>query len=135
MDRTKEYILMCEKAVEVQELWEPKEGDVYCHTDGLELTSVYLLKYIHTLKNYLSKTWWLLRQGQLQGMVKTNSYTGTLCLFNLFIKNKYDEGSTLANPQFHFKSMEQLWLAFVMKEEYNKIWNGKDWEIKNESYS
>jgi predicted Abi (CAAX) family protease len=26
-----------------------------------------------------------------------------------------------------FTSMEQLWLAFVMKEQYNKVWNGKDW--------
>lgn len=26
-----------------------------------------------------------------------------------------------------FTSMEQLWLAFVMKEKYNKVWNGKEW--------
>jgi len=26
-----------------------------------------------------------------------------------------------------FTSMEQLWLAFVMNEKYNKVWNGKDW--------
>ena len=24
---------------------------------------------------------------------------------------------------------EQLWLAFVMKEKYNKIWNGEDWDV------
>lgn len=24
-------------------------------------------------------------------------------------------------------TMEQLWLAFVMKEKYNKVWDGKDW--------
>ena len=24
-------------------------------------------------------------------------------------------------------SMEQLWLAFVMKEKYNKTWNGEEW--------
>jgi hypothetical protein len=28
-------------------------------------------------------------------------------------------------------SFNELWLAFVMKEKYNKIWNGKDW-VKNE---
>ena len=27
-------------------------------------------------------------------------------------------------------SMEQLWLAFVMKEKYQKVWDGNDW-IKN----
>ena len=26
-----------------------------------------------------------------------------------------------------FSSMEQLWLAFVMKEKYNKVWNGDEW--------
>jgi hypothetical protein len=25
------------------------------------------------------------------------------------------------------KTMEQLWLAFVMKEKYNKTWNGETW--------
>lgn len=27
----------------------------------------------------------------------------------------------------YFNSMEQLWLAFVMKEKHNKTWNGKEW--------
>jgi len=27
-------------------------------------------------------------------------------------------------------SMEQLWLAFVMKELYGKVWNGTDWIVK-----
>ena len=26
------------------------------------------------------------------------------------------------------KSFEQMWLAVVMKEKYNKIWNGTEWE-------
>ena len=25
-------------------------------------------------------------------------------------------------------SMEQLWLAFVMKEKFNKTWDGEKWE-------
>jgi len=27
----------------------------------------------------------------------------------------------------YFASMNQLWLAFVMKENHNKIWDGKAW--------
>ena len=46
---------------------------------------------------------WLPRQDQLQGMVE---YTVGVNKFN---------------------SMEQLWLAFVMSEKYNKKWDGKDW--------
>ena len=26
-----------------------------------------------------------------------------------------------------FSSAEQLWLAFVMKEKYGKVWNGEEW--------
>ena len=27
-----------------------------------------------------------------------------------------------------FDTLEKLWLAFVMKEVYNKVWNGENWE-------
>lgn len=27
-----------------------------------------------------------------------------------------------------FTSMEQLWLAFVIKEKYNKTWDGEQWQ-------
>ena len=30
-------------------------------------------------------------------------------------------------------SMEQLWLAFAMKEKYNKSWDGKDWIASKEN--
>jgi hypothetical protein len=30
------------------------------------------------------------------------------------------------SPQL--ESMEQIWLAFIMKEKNGKIWNGEDWE-------
>ena len=36
----------------------------------------------------------------------------------------------LKNEAIHRKyldSMEQLWLAFVMKEKYGKVWDGKSW--------
>lgn len=26
-----------------------------------------------------------------------------------------------------FTSMEQFWLALIMEEKYNKVWNGKNW--------
>jgi len=28
---------------------------------------------------------------------------------------------------YKFTSMEQLWLAFVMKEKHNKVWNSEEW--------
>jgi len=37
----------------------------------------------------------------------------------------YADGLNFYSEQF--TSMEQLWLAFVMKEKYGKVWDRKDW--------
>lgn len=37
----------------------------------------------------------------------------------------------MQNPfgkEWRFDSYEQLWLAFVMKEKYNKVWDGEKWQ-------
>jgi len=69
---------------------------------------------------------WLPRQDQLQEMVAPKEDVQHLLL------HFYNRVGALFNekdkPWLQFKSFEQLWLAFVMKEKYNKIWNGKDWE-------
>lgn len=62
------------------------------------------------------------RQDQLQEIML--SPANTLCsdiltmlrLFNVFVA---------VNSQL--TSMEQMWLAFVMKEKHNKVWNGEGW--------
>ncbi len=80
---------------------------------------------------------WLPRQEDLQKMVKIPrrqyvdgtetreqyclSYLVT-CLCGFFVENYY--------PKQYldiFTSMEQLWLAFVMKETHGKLWNGENW--------
>ena len=72
---------------------------------------------------------WLPRQDQLQEMVKQKTLLMSL--------KHFCDWSLLQDEEF-FKtqcdkvtSMEQLWLAFVMKEKYNKTWNGKEW-IEND---
>ena len=35
--------------------------------------------------------------------------------------------AVVAKELYPSASMEQLWLAFVMKEKYNKTWNGESW--------
>lgn len=82
---------------------------------------------------------WLPRQDQLQGMLLTSDVDFVELLEHFYwswaaykTDEKYpwreyiedeDKGKILAD----FASMEQLWLAFVMKEKFNKIWNGEDW--------
>jgi hypothetical protein len=97
MDTSETYVNMCEKAVEIQELSPSSE-----------------------MKNWWSPKdpgIWLPRQDQLQEMVGEkieNNYSITK-RFLRFIPG---------NPE---SSMEQLWLAFVMKEKFNKTWDGENW--------
>lgn len=68
---------------------------------------------------------WLPTQSQLQKMILNHGQhgynnSGILVGLSLFAeKNNLNE-----------VSMEQLWLAFLMSEKYNKKWNNEKWEVK-----
>jgi len=88
---------------------------------------------------------WLPRQDQLQEMVLLPPEDGfpegdnvlRLCWeFGLWVndpeviwdsKIEENEHESCRYSWPRFTSMEQLWLAFVMKEKYGKTWNGEDW--------
>ena len=68
---------------------------------------------------------WLPRQDQLQEMVGGGLENGFIdwqaWLENIYGLNYGDK----PNGHLHiFKTWEQLWLAFVMKEKYGKTWHG-----------
>lgn len=111
MDTSKTYIEMCKKAEEIQRLRPIVADDhdyFYCKVHGFGCD--------------LDKAVWLPRQDQLQEMLsigKSNTFTGLLAL-QLFIEDN-------AKYEMLDWSMEQLWLAFVMKSLYQKVWNGKEW--------
>ncbi len=106
MDNSKIYIKMCKKAEEIQELRKHGEHDYYGNTSN----------GIHRC--------WLPRQDQLQEMVWRENAQHTLLDFYNGAGGLFNEGQKY---WLQFISMEQLWLAFVMKEKYNKVWNGKEW--------
>lgn len=65
---------------------------------------------------------WLPRQDESQDMiVKVVDYETAAILESKFHK------FLVWLDEWDFISMEQLWLAFVMKEKYNKVWDGKEW--------
>lgn len=76
--------------------------------------------------------WWLPRQGQLQEMLLTplvDIFTLNYNFYNFIFK----QGEFIVTEcASQFGSMEQLWLAFVMKEKYNKIWDGEEWKQSKE---
>ena len=134
MDETPEYILKCQKArKELLDVWEPKSGD-YVYNDMKKEVRVLYFSDEHgdPPEKYTAGVFsmWLPRQDQLQEMIDWFKYTkldfcnGTNKAYKLML------WVTLESPGsywIHGNSMEQLWLAFVMKEKYNKVWNGEDW--------
>ncbi len=123
MDTSPQYIRMCEKATEIQEIVKPhttvsgafRDGDwVYCHT-------AYCLNDIRLANASRTDFIWLPRQDQLQEMCKEKDIG--MLLVDFFRWFEDEEYIWALN-----NTMEQLWLAYVMHEKYRKVWNGEDWE-------
>ena len=73
-------------------------------------------------------------QDQLQEMIWDNDWV-------VQQMRLYNESNALSNPPYddkeyqrrikywaQFKSWEQLWLAFIMSERYQKIWRNDEWK-------
>lgn len=116
MDRSPEYIKQCQKAKKIL-AHTPVEGDFYY--GGADGKTAYVF-----VGGYWVDDTWLPSQSDLQEMVD-NSGRVAKPLFYLVedIHDFYHDGNQ------GFDSMEKLWLAFVMKEKYGKIWAGEDWVI------
>jgi len=133
MDTSKEYIKMCEKAVEIHEIWKPARMDYTWAKDRGVRDVIVILPHKRSCI-------WLPRQDQLQEMFLDEqkdcfyvpSHDNRGCfhwLAEIMVKGIKcgDFGNNITYP-----SGEKLWLAFVMKEKYNKIWKGnKIWDSEN----
>jgi hypothetical protein len=147
MDTSKTYIQMCDKAKEIQEEWIPHGWD-YCYC--VQGKQVVVLSGYETDGGYYghgvdTDPWeenkpneiicsgssnihiYLPRQDQLQKMIKRGDavFFPYSLLWRLYRAISPDSKNNIYNP--NFTSMEQLWLAFVMKEKYNEVWNGEEW--------
>ncbi len=125
MDTTKKRILMCEEAEEIQRRWKPENGDCYIYKPTGNLGMVCLDNPV--FESETEHRIWLPRQDQLQGIYIGNNEDTLDRMFSLC--NSFTDKSYISHwkPWHFFTSMEQLWLAFVMREKYNKVWDGKDW--------
>lgn len=119
---TDKYILMCRQAKEIQEAWEPKEGDmtyVLLANQQLRL-SVADIEMVPIFNDYI----WLPHIEDLVEMMKKYGL------------NASAYGITVAHHEYLFSKQNSIfgvtykesWLCFVMHEIYNKSWNGEDWE-------
>lgn len=152
MDRTELYIKMAD-CPEIQENWGPSHGDYYYGNDSIsepdfpeyltdkQFYRVHLLVdfdseggWFHLEPEHIDKSrhTWLPRQDQLQEMVKDGNHMHLLAYkFALYFHGNLDplyqdlgvDNYTVDSDN----SMEQMWLAFVMKERYSKTWDGERW--------
>ncbi len=163
MDTSKQYIEICRKASEIQGAWKPGRGDWFVYTTnyGNKLTGdVGLICriipeiFIDDLENTASgmsveKAGWLPRLDQLWDLTHDGS-----CIKNNIVMLRYAEidNSFGLNYQQHLggypsddwgdwiylegNSREKVLMQYVMKEKFNKYWDGSnwiDWVIKKEN--
>jgi len=130
MDTSKEYIEMCGKATEIQKNIKVELGTFYFSKQSNEEYNNYVYSMFDRWdEEYNDDAVWLPRQDQLQEMLngigmskkaKFRYHNMIHILYTRYLSNK--SSVEIMDYWRQFKSMEQLWLAFVMIEKYNKIW-------------
>jgi len=157
MDKSEEYIKMCESAKEIQKSWQPDVGDWFLN-DYRETTG-FIEDVENQIWNYKDKDKWekiqcLTQKLSIEEYVVISDSDGShIYTISEFFKHRHvflpqqdylqnmlgdNEPYSLFNKlyafgekNYLFKTPEQLTLAYVMKEKFNKSWNGSEW-IKNE---
>ena len=119
---TKNYIKMCEKAEEMQKLCKYRMGDWFLFPKGLWVLNGDIDgKFLYP---------WLPTQEQLQEILYDHYQLNTN-IKDLTIGDSISKYMIAGFSDFVSYSalviFNELWLAFVMYEKYNKIWTGKDW--------
>jgi hypothetical protein len=147
MDATNRYVMMCQKAEEIQNLWVPKQCDFIINHEDLEegvsfcspaesfvrVVNMYYeeqdsKEYLQECDDLKEQALWLPRQDQLQKITETDNTIIYSIMSKVIGSQYYDytkNASVAASELFY--SMEQLWLGYVMREKFKKAWNEQDW--------
>jgi len=126
MDKTPKYTMMSKRAEKIQYKHKYEEGDWFCWQWNVVCLGHYVPigENIVTAGGYdydfqdidYADCIWLPTQAQLQKMVNRSNYP-----FGLL----FDLHDFVRKLPVCVTSMEQLWLVFVMKKKYGKIWDDK----------
>lgn len=130
-----EYIEMCKSAVEIQEQWEPKEGDCVGNKSNLDydFTSSEDIEDVKNSGMWMYGDYWLPRQEDLQ-QIYLKPYKGGLhvsTMVNSFYRWFWEEYNNKIKSCLEQYDWNEIWLCFVMGTLYNKRWNSetKKWEL------
>ena len=131
MDTSPEYIGMCKEAWEYLEFplviprayFTDVEDHVFIDRSG---------QYWYVPSPHHKYAFPLYRQDQLQELIEYDTET-LIEEFTLWIFGGSCDVSFYGNIQTKFRTLEQLWLAFVMAERFQKTWDSdkKEW-VKND---
>jgi hypothetical protein len=147
MDATNRYTMMCQRADEIQDLWRPRQCDFIINFADLEeglsfcrpaesivqVLNMYYVEqdgdnYLQECQDVKEQALWLPRQDQLQKIIEPDN-TRVFSIMSEIVGSQYydySKNAIVTAPEL-FYSMEQLWLGYVMKEIFKKLWNEKDW--------
>jgi hypothetical protein len=126
MDKSSNYIKMCESAKVIQKQWKPDFGDFFVSmSSGLTSPCQSVASGLEKKVSYLKtiKAVWLPRQDQLQEMVIEKYATPwdlAIAFSNVLMADNTSYFDT-------FDSMEKLWLAFIMLKKHKKKWKDGEW--------
>jgi len=150
MDATNRYVMMCQKAEEIQNLWSPKQCDFIINHEDMEeglsfckpaesmvqVVGMYYddqdgEKFQQEREDLKEQALWLPRQDQLQKIIEPDN-ARVYSLTSIVMERQYHDytknASVAASELFY--SMEQLWLAYIMKEKFHKVWNEEEWAME-----
>ncbi len=133
MDKSLEYIRMCCKAEEIQKLWNIADGDLYTIVKKGKKAKVFILNDWETgneISEHRSLYFWILRLDQLQEMIDWTKWECRIVKKDQFELHYINIAGEQRRTLVCGKTMEQLWLAFVMSEKYGRIWDEENEEWK-----
>jgi len=151
MDLTNRYIIMCQKAEDIQHAWMPRQCDFIIEQEVVEqglssckqgagevqVVDLYYQDqesegYRQECEDLKNNAFWLPRQDQLQNIMEPDIAKVSFLVNEVLSKPYYYPlKNVLVEPASVFYSLEQLWLAYVIKEKFNKAWNEEEWVSGN----
>ncbi len=131
MDKSETYIKMAD-CPEIQGGWNPQPCDFHYHfscneeDDHADAIDYDELDGEDNYNHVKERSIWLPTQSQLQKML--GDFRKTLGIL-VYLEQSGLSAFKPSGADYHIESWEQLWLAFVMKEKFNKVWNGEEWDV------
>ena len=132
MDTSEQYIKMCSNRY-IQDNHNFRDSDLIAYRGAISLwteTRAFFkggwFGYHRSRNDYI----WLPRQDQLQKMLLgSKHYSHNPVLLQDFYVFVWRGGckENFSRKAWYDVSMEQLWLAFYMKEKHSRKWDGKEW--------